>query len=198
MTSPFPNPKPGLALVAALASLAISACAGEAVVPSASVAADGTSQELLAASLSRAEDAAKRGDPDALEAAMQTIERLGAQPLNDEAQTAMSEWQALRPGDAIPVRGRTLGPGFRSGTIGGGKQTELAQTFLSGQRASIAVSSPTSKALDLKVIDAKDALVCETTRRLTTCDFIPIFTQRHTIYLRNNGQDSARYYLVIE
>ena len=178
----------------------LSACATQSVQapPTAQkIAQDGPSQQL-ANVLSQAELAAQSGDRDALETALVKIDAIGAKPMDKTAQAEMARWQAMRPDGAIPLRGRALGPGYRSGTIPGGKRTFIDQTFLSGQKASIAVSSPTSKTLGLKVTNARDALVCDAGKPVTVCEFIPIFTQRHRIHLTNNGTASARYYLVIE
>ena len=107
-------------------------------------------------------------------------------------------WRAQSGAPPIPMRGRTLGRGYRSGTITPGSNTVIEQTFLSGQKASIALAAADGKVLGLSVLDAKDQPVCREQSQRTSCSWVPLFTQRHTIRLRNPGPGEVRYYLVID
>ena len=74
----------------------------------------------------------------------------------------------------------------------------IEQTFLSGQKASIALSATDGKVLGLSVLDGKEKPVCREQSQRTSCSWIPLFTQRHTIRVRNPGPREVRYFLVID
>lgn len=152
----------------------------------------------LAAALAAADAAAATGDQPALVRALADIEALGGRPDDPAGEAQLSAWHAKSGAAPIPLRGRTLGRGYRSGTITPGSNLVIAQTFLSGQKASIAVSAVDGKALGLSVLDGKDQPVCREQSQRASCSWIPLFTQRHTIQVRNPGPREVRYYLVID
>lgn len=154
-------------------------------------------QERLAAALVAAEAASAMDDPQALARALADIDALGGRPDDPADEVRLAAWQA-QSGVAIPMRGRTLGRGYRSGTITPGSNMVIAQTFLSGQKASIALSATGGKELGLSVLDGRDQPVCREQSPRASCSWVPLFTQRHTIHLRNPGPREVRYYLVID
>lgn len=180
------------ALVAGCASVPVSAPFGEAG------PATQTPHGRLAAALAAADVAAASGDSPALARALADIEALGGRPDDAVGALQLAAWQAKTGGVSIPLRGRTLGRGYRSGTITPGSNMVIAQTFLSGQKASIAVSAVDGKPLGLSVLDGKDQPVCREQSQRASCSWIPLFTQRHTIQVRNPGPREVRYYLVID
>ena len=74
-------------------------------------------------------------EPERIEAA----QRLG-KPL-DEASPELARWRAAAAQEP-PLRGPALGPGYRSGQLPAGRSEQLEQVFLSGKRASVALSAP--------------------------------------------------------
>ena len=95
------------------------------------------------------------------------------------------------------MRGRTLGPGFKSGTIRAGGKAVIEQTFLAGKKASIALSAPSGAPLELGVRDGEPRMLCEKRGVKAACSWVPVFTARYRIELGNPGKRSAEYYLVI-
>jgi hypothetical protein len=187
--------------IAALAlSVLIGACASvPAAAPLTEVAPVATTpQERLAEALAAADRAAEAGDRPALARALADVEALGGRPESPAEEVLLAAWHAQSGTAAIPLRGRTLGRGYRSGTITPGSNMVIAQTFLSGQKASIALSAADGKVLGLSVVDGTDRQVCQEEARRASCSWVPLFTQRHTIQLRNPGPREVRYFLVID
>lgn len=157
-----------------------------------------TPQERLAEALATADRAAESGDKPTLARALADIQALGGRPEDPAEEVRLAAWHAQSGTAPIPLRGRTLGRGYRSGTITSGSNMVIAQTFLSGQKASIALSAADGKVLGLSVNDGTDRQVCQEEARRASCSWVPLFTQRHTIHLRNPGAGEVRYYLVID
>lgn len=152
----------------------------------------------VADALALADKAARTGDDAALASPLATLTALGAQPLDDAAQSSLAQWQAKALDRGPPLRGRTLGPGYRHGTLNAGGDLQIEQTFLSGQKASIALSSPDAAQLRLQVIDGTSQAVCQHTASRPSCEWVPMFTQRHQIHVINPGRRKARFYLVVD
>ncbi len=192
--------------IAIAAVLAVAACsqgdrpeiAASSSPPESPAAEPATNGARLALALAAADRAAEAGDRDALEQSLAAIDRLGGKPADDAARSRFETWVAQRPVGAIPFRGRALGPGYRTGTIGAGETKDIEQTFLSGQRASIALSSPNGRTLRLGVTTSKEKPVCRKLAAQSSCNWVPVFTDRHHITVSNPGRAEARYYLVIE
>ncbi|KPF63149.1 hypothetical protein IP79_11080 [Porphyrobacter sp. AAP60] len=151
----------------------------------------------LAEALAQADIAAETRNAAGLAQSLATIAALGARPLDASSAAQLAQWQSQSPVPP-PMRGRTLGPGYRQGVLAAGEGLSLEQSFLSGQKASIALTAPAGSALLLQVTDSSAKPVCTDRAATVSCQWIPIFTQRHTIRLTNPGQQSARFYLVIE
>lgn len=121
-------------------------------------------------------------------AAVQALARLGVHPLDGTP--------APTPAVAIPFRGRVLGPGYQRGWLPAGGEVLLEQQFMAGQRATIAVAGAPAAPLVLTVAGPGEAPVCRDTPR--ACRWLPLFTQRYAIVLRNTGPARVRYYLVLD
>lgn len=154
--------------------------------------------DSLAEYLAVADDAATIGDQQRLALALQRIDARRARPLNDAGEKALEDWRTVAGVQGPPMRGRTLGPGFSSGTLGPGQKTMIEQTFLSGQRASIDVSSVGQAQLTLAVKRRDNSTVCTEHARRNQCNWVPMYTERHSIELRNPGKSKVRYYIVID
>lgn len=153
---------------------------------------------LIADALVQADRAARTGNDAALAPPLATIALLGARPLDDAAQSALALWQGRVPDQGAPMRGRTLGPGYRHGTLNAGADMRIEQTFLSGQKASIVLSSPDAAQLRLQVVDGASHAICQHTAARPSCEWVPMFTQRHLIHVINPGRRKARFYLVVD
>lgn len=156
----------------------------------------------VALALTTASEAHQRSDREELAQALGIIDRAGARPLQEwDGQDPVPQWRAdLADAEAVaetPVyRGSPLGPGYRAGKVSGGASDHFEQVFLSGQKASIALSSSSASPLSLRVIDRDHRPVCESDS--SACQWIPLFTQRYSIMIYNRGNKAAEYFLVVD
>ena len=184
----------GLACAAALAG-----CAASAQTEVASTPAALTRGQQLADALAAAAAAEKAGDRAALTRAVALIDRMGARPLEGMGEDPVALWRANSASGEQPMRGRPLGPGYRSGRIPAGGAESFAQLFLSGAGASIALSAPNGGRVAMRVSDPQAKTVCKgEANRGSTCRWVPMFTQRYTIEVANLGAEDVRYFLVVE
>lgn len=188
-------------ILMAMAGLgALTGCAAAAQTDPLTVAPPASRAEVLAAALAQAASAEQSGDQAAMARAVAIIDRIGARPLEGESSDPVTLWRANASlQDKPPMRGRPLGPGYRSGRIRGGGTESFAQLFLSGTGASIAVSAPNGGRVAMRVIDPQAKTVCKgEANRGGTCRWVPLFTQRYTIEVANLGNEDVRYFLVVE
>ena len=186
---------PLLACVLILAGCAASA---EPMV-SAAAPAVVTPAERVAAALAEAAAADASGDAATLAHAVGVLERRGAHALEVSADDPVPVWRAKAGNTTPPMRGSALGPGYRSGRISVGARDSFAQLFLSGTGATIALSAPTGDRVSLRVLDPQAKPICdEANKKDRMCRWVPLFTQRYTIEVVNNGASDARYFLVVE
>ena len=157
-----------------------------------------TDAEQLALALAAADNAADARDTALLGRAVHMIDALGGKAMETADADPLPKWRGMLTGDQKPMRGRPLGPGYRSGNVSPGGSEQIEQLFLSGKRATIALSSPGKQQLTLRVKDAKHESVCRPGKTTTRCQWVPVFTQRYTIEIANTGRKSARYYLVVD
>ena len=187
------------AVLLPLASIALAGCAATAEpgAPSAAVAddADRSDAERLALALADADDAFARNDKERLADALRRFDALGGKPL-DGADSELGRWRAA-VNQSPPMRGRSLGPGYRSGKLSAGRSEELEQVFLSGTRASVALSAPSGVRLRLEVQDRGEAAVCGKEGNPNHCQWVPLFTDRYRIRIVNPGRTEVRYFLVV-
>ncbi|MFT4053681.1 MAG: hypothetical protein QM681_04175 [Novosphingobium sp.] len=155
--------------------------------------------ERVALALSSAQSAQGRADNEGLARALGVIERAGARPLDGwQGEDPVPAWRALVPSEQAPLRGSPLGPGYRTGKAQPGTSDSFEQVFLSGKKASIALSTPGDTPVTLQVLDAERRPVCTTADARRACRWIPLFTQRYVIEVRNAGSRAAEYFLVVE
>lgn len=125
-------------------------------------------------------------------AARKTLDRLGVRPLDARASAPKIDGEQ-------PFRGRVLGPGYQQGWLEAGGETKLEQQFLAGQRATVAVAGMVGKGmapLVLTVAEPGETPVCRDAVR--ACRWLPLYTQRYAITLRNTGVARVRYHLVLD
>lgn len=156
-------------------------------------------EETVATALASAHSAQERADREGLAKALGIIARSGARPLqNWSGEDPVPHWRELVPDEGPVLRGSPLGPGYRSGKILAGGSDSFEQVFLSGQKASIVLSTPGKSPLSLAVLDGSRKPVCETGNPRNACHWVPLFTQRYVIEVRNRGESVADYFLVVD
>lgn len=184
------------ALLRCCLSLAAGLAAGAALAGTTGSAASGTG-ELVAMALAEAQAARESGDDAALSRAIGVVERAGAHPLDGWAgPDPVPEWHRRAPSTSAPLRGSPLGPGYRLGQVPAGQSESFEQVFLSGRKASVSVATRDGKPVSLRVTDHDSRLVCQSGPG--TCNWVPLFTQRYRIEVRNGGLQKANYYLVVD
>ncbi len=189
-----------IAVMVAAGLMVLAGCAGRAraEMDPAAVAAP-TRAEQLALALAAAASAEAAGDRQALGQAVALIDRLGAHPLAGAADDPLGAWRSNAAFTDPPLRGRTLGPGYRSGRIAAGSKESFAQLFLSGTGAQIAVSAPNGGRVAMRVIDPQARTICQgEANHGGTCRWVPLFTQRYTIEVANLSNEDVRYFLVVD
>ncbi|WP_159981143.1 MULTISPECIES: hypothetical protein [unclassified Novosphingobium] len=155
--------------------------------------------ERVALALATAQTAQSHADREGLAQALGVIERSGARPLSDwNGEDPVPAWRTLAAPMPSPLRGSALGPGYRAGKAQPGRSDSFEQVFLSGKKASIALSTPSDTPLTLQVLDAERRAVCSTADARRACRWVPVFTQRYVIEVRNGGNRVAEYFLVVE
>lgn len=103
---------------------------------------------------------------------------------------------AIKPGgDADPFGGRLLGRGYQQGWIEAGAELKLEQQFLAGQPATVALATDPDTPLALIVAEPGAGRACRSARG---CRWLPEYTQRYAITLRNAGGARVRYVLVLK
>lgn len=147
---------------------------------------------LIAAQAERAQDGA------ALARAALQLERLGATPQTDGDVAAMKRWRASLPADAAPMRGRALGPAYRSAALDPGGTTQLNQTFLGGRSAQIVLRVSRGPVPRLVVRDQSGRQVCAVGDDPVKCRWVPLYTQRHRIEIVNSGPELSEFFIVFD
>ena len=181
-----------------LPALALTACAANASTLSSVANEPIQRSDRLAEALANADAAATNGDAAKLAEALRTIERLDAKPLTDEDGTALEKWKAASVESDVPMRGRTLGPAYRSGLVSAGARAVITQTFYGGAPANVSLRVADGSALKIRITDKSDRNVCERSAREASCRWMPLYTQVHRIELVNDREQNARYYIVFD
>lgn len=166
--------------------------------PSPPSAAPAGKAARVAAALVLADKAERAGDVAGLAQAATALERLGASPQTADDAAVMQRWRASLPGDAPPLRGRALGPAYRSGALGPGATTRLNQTFLGGRAAQIVLRVANGPAPLLVVRDGANRQICAADDDPATCRWVPLYTQRHEIEIVNNGPQRSKFYVIFD
>jgi len=170
------------------------AAAGAGALPTAAVAGGPADRAALAVELLATLDRAPPARAGARTAARKTLDRLGVRPLD------IKQAADVKIDGEQPFRGRVLGPGYQQGWLDAGAETKLEQQFLAGQRATVAVAGAVvgkgAVPLVLTVVEPGEAPICRDAAR--ACRWMPLYTQRYAITLRNTGAARVRYYLVLD
>ncbi|MFN3864753.1 MAG: hypothetical protein ACK4RT_10785 [Erythrobacter sp.] len=180
----------------------LAACAAplapEPVVPVQAVA-PAERAERVAEALVMAERAERAQDREALAQAAARLDRLGAKPDTAADATAMARWLAVLPADTPPMRGRALGPAYRSAALAPGATTQLNQTFFGGRSAQIVLRVARGPTPRLVVRDQSARQVCKPVADdPVKCRWVPLYTQRHSIEIVNTGPQMSQFYIVFD
>lgn len=203
-----------LSALAAAGLLATAACApnaGEGVVVAASDSPASTPQGSvtapramrLAQDLAAAETAHDLNDTSRLSELVGGLYASGIAPQDANVDGAsgdlLGKWAAASGGQAMPYRGRLLGPAYVRGELAAGEVWKSAQTFKSGVPSTLAVSHKGSGPVSISVSDQRSRRVCNAARSSApSCRFTPMYTQRYSIELVNEGSERAVYFLVFD
>jgi hypothetical protein len=142
--------------------------------------------------------AESNGSDSALRRAGARLSATGARPLERSADLAR-EWR--RPGpqnSAETFRNRALGPAYRRLTLNKGSTAHFEQVFLAGQRARVAIVPVNNAAFGLQVADDTGQSMCNSRSAKGQCDWVPLYTSRYSIDLRNHSERTASYVLVMQ
>lgn len=123
----------------------------------------------------------------------------GLAPLQEDNTDLLGMWAAASGEAIVPMRGRLLGPAYVRGELAPGEVWTSAQTFKSGEPSTLAVSHKGSGPVSISVNDQRSRSVCAAARsRAPSCRFTPLYTQRYSIELTNEGRERAVYFLVFD
>jgi hypothetical protein len=123
----------------------------------------------------------------------------GLAPKDDDQTDVLRMWATASGGEAQPYRGRLLGPAYVRGELAPGERWTSAQTFKSGEPSTLAVSHKGVGPVSISVSDQRARSVCKTAEsRPPSCRFTPLYTQRYSIELVNEGRSRAVYFLVFD
>ena len=123
----------------------------------------------------------------------------GLAPKGDDQTDMLSMWASASGREAQPYRGRLLGPAYVRGELAPGERWTSAQTFKSGEPSTLAVSHKGAGPVSISVSDQRERSVCSTAGSTPpSCRFTPLYTQRYSIELVNEGTSRAVYFLVFD
>lgn len=126
---------------------------------------------------------------------LEVLRRVGAHPLMPEDAALLVRWTIVAKRPQENWRGRTLGPGFRHGTLAPGEELVLEQIFSGGVVAAAAVAGTPDGGLRLRIVAPDRSAVCDHSRQ---CNWQPRFTGRYRLSLSNHGTRANRYFLVLD
>ena len=190
-----------LPIIGAL-TLALAACAGRpAEAPLTSAEFMGADEvETAALLLAIAEDAGGPGSQRRIEA-VRVLNGLGVKAADgpESRDDPLGQWRAqLPPSETAPLRGRMLGPAYRSGTLRPGESLETDQLFEGGRQARVTFSAAMQAPLTVRVADGTQREVCRTDpSNPCSCRWTPPFSGRYSIRAENKGKEPVRYFMVI-
>lgn len=153
----------------------------------------------IAQSLAQAETAFDQAERARLSELVSGLYASGLTPLGESQTDLLGKWAAASGDRAMPYRGRLLGPAYVRGELAPGEVWTSAQTFKSGEPSTLAVSHKGSGPVSISVSDQTQRRVCKADRsRSPSCSFTPLYTQRYSIELVNQGSARAVYFLVFD
>lgn len=172
--------------------------AGSALLLLAAGAAQDDAFDRTLAALAQGSDASQRADLRQLRHAAADLCASGAAPL-DGTDDLAARWSRRAGGKALPpFRDRALGPGYRSVTLAARGEWRSEQTFLAGQRARVGVVPAHAGPFVLQIVGDDHAPLCHASPSRNRCDWVPAYTARVSIVVRNVGPRAEEYLVVVE
>lgn len=158
----------------------------------------------VADAIAMGNQANEAADSEHLMQAAKVLDVLGARPADSGDEDLAKLWAAtaIRQNPQInpPVyRGRVLGPAYKKGVVSSHDVIILEQLFLAGKKASIAlVPSPESE-VSVSVKNSQGSAICvrPNMRKRASCQWLPVFTERYQIHIKNETQQNISYHLVL-
>ena len=126
--------------------------------------------------------------------AARDLQVAGATPA-DNSEDLTRRWHAGNAPTAL-YRDRALGPAYRTVSVPPGGTARFQQTFLAGRQARVAVVAVHRSSFDLSVSD-DETTVCSGSAA-GSCDWVPLWTTRFNLMLKNTGSPAGTYYLVAQ
>ena len=145
---------------------------------------------------------AGQGDGKALARAGAVLTMTGARPTDPAQEDLALRWasraQALGEEAPIPYRGRGLGPAYKLGHLPPGGELALEQIFIGGRKAEVSLMPIAPAPLILEIRQEKERVVCRRSAQdpPAKCSWIPVYTGRHALSIRNTGARPADYFIV--
>ena len=153
----------------------------------------------LAIDLADAEAAYDRQENTRLSKLVNGLYASGLAPKGSDQTDVIGIWATASGDETQPYRGRLLGPAYVRGELAPGERWTSAQTFKSGEPSTLAVSHKGEGPVSISVSDQRARSVCKTPNsRPPSCRFTPLYTQRYSIELVNEGTSHAVYFLVFD
>ncbi len=126
--------------------------------------------------------------------AAETLAALGARPTAGTPDLAKL-WGAGTP---PAYRDRALGPAYRIIAVVPGGSARFDQVFLAGQRARVAVVAHGTAPARVAVTDDDGLPQCGASDAVGRCDWVPLWTTRFRIELKNPDSQAASYTVVVQ
>lgn len=142
--------------------------------------------------------AERTGDTAGLRRAATDLAASGAEPLPG-GEDLFLRW-SRRGGRGLPTpfRDRVLGPGYRAISLAAKGVWRSQQSFLGGQRAQVGVVPVGAARFALHIAGDDRETVCHAAPSHGKCDWVPAYTARFSIEVRNTGPGAARYLIVVQ
>ena len=117
----------------------------------------------------------------------------------DASEDLLAQWHAEMPESSQPpLRGRLLGPAYRSGMLAPGEFLETRQLFDGGKPARVTFSAAANSPLEVTIKDNSERTICKTDPgNPSSCRWTPPFSGRYAIKVENRGVETVRYFMVI-
>lgn len=98
-----------------------------------------------------------------------------------------------------PLRGRALGAAYRAAVIEPGRDLVLEQIFLAGKKAKVSVVPSGLADIRFSIAEQDGNAVCsrDVGGSPATCTWLPVWTTRYRIEVRNEGRSAASIHVVI-
>lgn len=139
-----------------------------------------------------------KGPSPALRRAAARLSASGAHGL-DPSDDLVARWLgSTKQTRSAVFRNRALGPAYRRVTLNGGLTAHFEQVFLAGQRARVAIIPVDNAAFGLVVADDSGQSICAPKPVEGPCDWVPLYTSRFSIDLKNHSAKTASYVLVMQ